>query len=443
MKMQMILTMLQFGYTPPVVLTGTVLMILLVMLGILIVNLLTFRRLAPVRVEDEALPFLSVLVPARNEEPCIAACVRSLVAQQYEPLEVLVLDDDSTDNTTAIVQQIIDALPPEQRGRLRLLHGEPLPPGWVGKNFACHQLAQHARGAYLLFTDADTVHAPAMARSVIRAMREYGVDLLTAQPEFQLGSLGERLIIPLLNFTILTLLPIALIPRRPEPALATGNGQLLCFRAAIYHAIGGHAAVKARMLEDVLLARAVKAAGYRLLFMDAFDLVRCRMYRSFAEVWTGFSKNLYAFYNYSPVFALLALLLNFVLFVLPALISLSALFVPQPALAIFFAFCAYLVSVSMRVLLTLRFTRTQRGLMLALCLLHPFSILLECLILLNSMRWHYSKRGMLWKGRYYVERDSGQQTHSHREIVAMRQIDQPEHEQAGREENARNQQRQS
>jgi len=123
--------------------------------------------------------------------------------------------------------------------------------------------------------------------------------------------------VPLLNFTILTLLPIALIRRRPEASLATGNGQLLCFQRAVYESMGGHDAVKGRILEDVLLARKVKAAGYHMIFVDALNVVRCRMYRSFGEVWNGFSKNLYAFYNYALPFALLGLLLNLALFVAP------------------------------------------------------------------------------------------------------------------------------
>ncbi len=434
--MNMIIAMLWFSYTPLVIITGILLGLLISLFFILLVNLFTFRRLHPVQEDRDDAPFLSILVPARNEEACIETCVHSLVGQQYKRMEVLVLDDDSDDATAAIVQRMIDELPEEQRGRLRLLHGEPLSAGWVGKNFACHQLAQQAQGGYLLFTDADTVHASTMATSVMQAMHENNVDLLTAQPEFQLASLGERLIIPLLNFTILTLLPVALIPLRPEPSLATGNGQLLCFRRVAYEAIGGHASVKARILEDVLLARTTKAAGYRMIFVDAFALVRCRMYHSFAEVWSGFSKNLYAFYNYSPIFALLALLLNLALFVFPPLILLIALFTPIPAQAILFAACAYFIAILIRVLLTLRFTRTQRGLMLLLCLLHPLSIGLECLILLNSMHWRYSKRGTQWKGRQYRQDGRSQQTQANSQIVAMRQINQPKHQEARSKEDA-------
>lgn len=437
-----------FNQDPLAVFLSLILVPLCVLLFILIINLLTFRRLrsynpvgarfiapsftptdaggnkswnllslfrtprrswkrivghdesGPYRV-GQAEPFLSILVPARDEEQCIEVCVCSLVFQSYERLEVLVLDDASSDATATIVQHIINELPAPYAGRLRLLRSEPLPPGWTGKNYACYQLAQHARGDYLLFTDADTVHAPETAKAVLNCMHAVGVELLTAQPEYELGSLGERLVVPLLNFTLMTLLPVALIPLRSEPSLATGNGQLLCFHRLAYESIGGHAAVKNRILEDVLLARAVKAVGYRMIFVDALELVRCRMYASFTEVWAGFSKNLFAFYNYSLPFALIALLLNLVLFVVPPLLVLLSPILSLTRLALLFAISAYALAVLMRILLTLRFTRIQRGTMLLLCLLHPVSIVLECLILLSSISWRYRKMGTIWKGRRY------------------------------------------
>ena len=376
--------------------------ILSILFIILIINLFTFQRLQPHdTTQSTTEPLISILVPARDEEQSIERCIRSLVAQTYEQLEILVLNDHSSDATAAIVQRMIDKLPQQQQGRLRLLQGEELPPGWGGKNFACQQLAQHASGDYLFFTDADTVHDPKMVASVLDYMQSRKVSLLTAQPTYELASLGERLIVPLLTFTIMTLLPVALIPLRPEPSLATGNGQLLCFERSAYERIGGHASVKNRILEDVLLARAVKATGLRMIFVDAQDLVRCRMYHSFGEVWAGFSKNLFAFYNYALPFALVGLMLNILLFIVPPLLIITALFdITNTTLLL--ATGAYLLAVLMRVLLTLRFTHTQRGIMLLLCFLHPISIALECLILLNSIRWHYRKEGTVWKGRRYV-----------------------------------------
>jgi chlorobactene glucosyltransferase len=391
------------GQITLMLIVNIILGILSVLLLLLIINLCTFYRLrATTNATAGAMPSVSILIPARNEEHCIATCVRSLISQQYEDLEVLVLDDQSNDATATIVQRMIDSLPPAQQGRLRLLDGTPLPNNWIGKNFACYQLAQHVQSDYLFFTDADTVHAPDTVKTVIDYMQRCNIQLLTAQPEHVLESLGEFLVVPLLNFTILTLLPVALVRLRPEPSLATGNGQLLCFRRSAYEALGGHAAVKGRILEDVWLARAIKAAGYRMAFVDAMNLVSCRMYRTFKEVWTGFSKNLFAFYNYSLIFALLALMLNLTLFVAPPLLLLVTPLVTLPSILVFSASIAYVLAVFMRILLTLRFTRVKQGLMLLLCLFHPVSIVLECLILLNSIWWHYRKKGTVWKGRQYL-----------------------------------------
>lgn len=389
--------------TPFIILFGLILGILCGQALLLIANLRSFYRVQPLppRNDEDALPLLSILVPARNEERCIEACVRSLVQQHYEQLEVLVLNDHSSDATAAIVQHLIAELPKAQANRLRLLQGEPLPPGWVGKNFACHQLARHAQGEVLLFTDADTVHQPQAALATIQAMRGLGVTLLTAQPEQELYSVGERLVVPLLNFTLLTLLPIALVYTRPEPALGTGNGQYLCFQRATYEAIGGHLSVKEHILEDVRLARATKAAGYRMAFVDGYKIVSCRMYRSFAEVWAGFSKNLFALYNFSLPFALSSLLLNLILFVLPPALLLAAPFLAFPPPLLILAAAVYTLAVLMRMAVTLRFTSTMKPIMLLLCLLHPLSMLLECLIIVNSIRWHYRKQGVTWKGRQY------------------------------------------
>lgn len=381
--------------------------ILLLLCIHLIINLLSFRHLeATAKGSTTSDPLVSLLVPARNEEAHIEMCVRSLVGQHYERLEVLVLDDRSSDATAAIVQRMSDALPVAQKGRLRLLHGEPLPPGWVGKNFACHQLSQHARGEYLFFTDADTVHAPETVRAVMNYMHRLNVDLLTAQSEYELQDIGERLIMPLLCFRVFTLLPLTMISRRPEPILAAGNGPLLCFRRQAYEAAGGHQAVKGRILEDVSLARAIKAAGYRMAFVDAVNMIFCHMYASFANTWAGFSKTFFAFYNYSLIAALVIILLDLSLFVLPPLLIVSSLFVSLPLTVMLLALISYSIAVLMRLLLAIRFTRTQKFLTILLCFLHPIAVILENLILLNSIRWHYRKRGTQWKGRYYPSQDS-------------------------------------
>jgi chlorobactene glucosyltransferase len=139
-----------------------------------------------------------------------------------------------------------------------------------------------------------------------------------------------------------------------------------------------------------------------MAFIDALELVQCRMYHSWREVWAGFSKNLFAFYNYSLPFAIFALVLNFLLFVLPTLLLLTIPFLAISQHIVLYALVAYMLAVTMRILLSLRFVRTQKGLMLLYSFLHPVSIVLECLILVNAIRWRYRKSGTMWKGRQYV-----------------------------------------
>lgn len=386
-----------------IVVSYTISGLLLLLFAHLLMNLLSIRRLRT-STQENALsePFVSLLVPARNEEAYIEMCVHSLVKQRYERLEVLVLDDRSSDATALIVQKIIDGLPPEQKGRLRLFYGKALPPDWVGKNFACHQLSRHAGGDYLFFTDADSVHEPEMVRAVVDRMRSLNVDLLTGQLGYELKGIGEQLIVPLLYFRVFTLLPLTLVSRRPEPILSVGNGPLLCLHRAAYEGAGGHQAIKERILEDVSLARAIKAAGYRMAFVDAHTMVYCHMYTSFSNTWVGFSKTFFAFYNYSLTAALAIILLDLTLFVAPPLLFLLSLFVPLPPIVVLLALSNYGIAILMRLLLAIRFARFQKRLALLLCFLHPVTIILGCLILLNSMRWHYRKRGTAWKGRYYA-----------------------------------------
>ncbi len=301
--------------------------ILLALAAIAAVNLLTLRRFRDFRLRpDLALPLVSVLVPARDEALNIERCLRSLLAQDYPNLEVIALDDNSEDDTAAIVERIIAA----GDGRLRLLHGGPLLAGWLGKNNACRQLAEQARGEYLLFTDADTWHAPDAISSAVAIAAQRHADLVTTWPRQDVQSWGERVALPLLHFTVMAYLPLALAngPSR-NPAFGLGNGQFMFFRRAAYEAIGGHGAVRDRILEDVLLARRIKAAGYRLAVADGSAAVSCRMYRSTGETWRGLAKTLYAFFFYSLPFATFMIALQFALFVAPYCFLLWLAFHPE------------------------------------------------------------------------------------------------------------------
>ena len=238
---------------------------------------------------------VSVLVPARNEAHNIRACVRSLLTQAYTNFEIIVLDDRSDDDTLKILQQERG-----RDGRLVVLTGEDPPPGWSGKNWACHQLSLVAQGDVLLFADADTVFFEQEAlRRIVGAVQASRADLLSGLPKQLLGTVGETLLVPVFYWAFLSFTPLALglIWRRAPFARAVG--QLMAFRRQAYDAIGGHAAIRASLVDDIDLARRVTRAGLRCRIMDATGIVSCRMYRSGSEAYAGFGKNLFAAFGHA------------------------------------------------------------------------------------------------------------------------------------------------
>jgi len=238
-------------------------------------------------------PRVSILVPARNEQKNIVPCVESLLAQEYENFEVIVLDDQSDDKTVSLLRERFAGHP-----RLIVLHGGPPPSGWVGKSWACHQLAQYASGELLLFTDADTRHHPRTLAHAVGALTAENLDFLSLFVHEEVGSWSERLIIPVIPWSILSFLPLGLAYSTRWAALSAANGQFLLFRRSAYEAIGGHEAVRQSAVEDLALARRVKQSGLRWRLLDGTDLVRCRMYRSYHELSEGLTKNLLAAFGY-------------------------------------------------------------------------------------------------------------------------------------------------
>jgi chlorobactene glucosyltransferase len=243
-------------------------------------------------------PRLSILVPARDEEESIGPCVQSLLAQDYGDFEVVVLDDGSTDHTPAVLTGL-------KTDRLRVLTGRPLPDGWNGKVWACRQLADAARGELLLFTDADTVFKPETIRLAVNAMEGLRADLLTAITANRVPTLGEQLTVPFVTWSLLSLLPLVVTRLLPSSAVfTTANGKFMLFRREVYDAIGGHGVVKDDAAEDIAIARSARRRGYRWALLDATPLVSARMYSGLRDAVDGFSKNLFAVFDYRVLVAL-------------------------------------------------------------------------------------------------------------------------------------------
>src|SRR5712691_2859089 len=230
----------------------------------------------------KAPPKISIIVPARNEESCLGACLASLTSQTGVPFEVIVVDDHSTDRTREIAASF---------SGIRVLQARPLPEGWTGKNNAVTTGALAALGEWLLFTDADTVHLPgSLARSLEEA-RKNKAALLSYSPEQVVKGFWEKAVMPVIFAELASYYRPSEVSDPRSPA-AAANGQYLLLTREAYDAIGGHAAVSTSLLEDVALARAVKQSGRKILFRYGGDAVRTRMYRSFSQLREGWTKNL-------------------------------------------------------------------------------------------------------------------------------------------------------
>ena len=236
-------------------------------------------------------PLISVLIPARDEAARIGACMVGLADQSYRNFELLVVDDHSTDATAAIVRGYATHLP-----ALEIVPSAALPDGWAGKCWACWQAAGSARGDWLLFLDADVAPRPELLAALVARAEARSLDLLTLMPLQQLGSLAERVVMPVFFALLYGLYPLDQV-NNPRSPVAFANGPCLLIRREVYFAIGGHQAVRASILEDTELGRIVKAAGYRLEAAAAPDLIAARMYDGWPSLAEGLGKNAVAGYR--------------------------------------------------------------------------------------------------------------------------------------------------
>ena len=253
----------------------------------------------------------SVLVPARDEAQRIAPCIRALQASEDVDLEILVLDDGSTDGTARVVRETAGEDP-----RVKVLEGAPLPDGWLGKPHACAQLAEAASSDVLVFVDADVVVAPHAVAATVAMLASTPLDLVCPYPRQEARGLGPRLLQPLLQWSWLTFLPLRIAERFPRASLVAANGQLAACTAEAYRRVGGHAAVGSAVLDDIELGRAFVRAGLRAGVVDGTELASCRMYGSWEELREGYTKSLWAAFG-SPAGAAGTLALLSSLYVLP------------------------------------------------------------------------------------------------------------------------------
>ncbi|NIM58343.1 MAG: glycosyltransferase [Candidatus Aminicenantes bacterium] len=365
--------------------------VILLVLVIIFLNLL--KNLKRLKEQEKTkpkkpLPFVSVLVPARNEERNIENCVSSLLQSDYPKLEIIVLDDNSTDGTYGILKELS-----EHHKNLRVIKGKKLPPGWNGKNWACHQLSQAAQGEWFLFTDADTVHKPNSVSTALGVAQKRKSVFVSCIPRFITKTWSEKLYFPVIHFVFVALFPFKLINYSKDSRLSFAIGPFLFIKRDFYLSWGGYEAIRLEVVDDIAMARKVKENRGKISMLDGTGILDVRFYTCFKEVWNGFSKNSYEAIGGAPHVLVALLFTCYFLFIYPY-ISLWGAYESHQSLTI--PLLQVFVIALIKLILSLRFKIS-----IFYGQLHPFTVIFAVLILLNSFRLAVFKKKFEWKERLY------------------------------------------
>lgn len=343
------------------------------------------------RVRRASAPFdraLSICIPARNEEHNIGACLQAALSQGRVLREVIVCDDHSTDRTRSIVEGWV-----KRDGRVRLIASEKLPPGWLGKTWACHQLSEAAAAEWLLFLDADArLTGPDSAGRILCEAVERNATFLSPWPGLDCETFWERALMPMLNFCVFSIYPAWQAAKSRSARFGLGHGACLLMQRKAYDRVGGHEAVKGEFFEDTSLARLWRVHGEHSLAVDGQDAVRVRMYTGFEEIWAGATRIFFPAFRSTVMFWLFMALHGF-LFLLPFVLAPIVWLAGGPSWPLWAA-CGYILLA--RAVLAIRFRFSWWT-----PLLHPVSEALFLAVGLSSWRRCVSGKGIAWKGRNY------------------------------------------
>src|SRR5712692_1047540 len=346
----------------------------------------------PVAVDDSpSMPHVSIILPVRNQVRTVEECLRSLVGVQYPSKEILVVDGQSTDGTSELLQDF--------KNKITVVEEDPLPPGWVGKNWACHLGYKKAGGELLLFTDGDSIHATDSLARAVNYLQTTKADLVTLAPGTILRTFWEKVLQPPIFLLIMIQVGGKLV-NDDKRMNALGNGQYMLFRREAYEKVGGHAAVRDKIVEDYNLARMVKQVGFRLRFVTAQDALGVRMYASLAEIWRGWRKNFYTVSEKRMLLkAITRIVLMFTFLVLPFVILGYGIVIGTTNLLNPYLFSGAF----MAGLLWLGIIILDRsiGVSSAYALLFPLAIILYIGIGVDSTVRGALGLGFTWKGRVY------------------------------------------
>lgn len=373
----------------------------------LLIVLLTFHGLSRqrslsatnnLRLTASDAPLVSILVPARNEEDRVLPdCIRSILAQDYGRFEVIAVDDRSTDATGAILKTLA-----KSDERLRVVEGGELPPEWLGKPYAMQQALNHARGEWILATDADMIFETSVLRTAMDRILNAQGDALTLIPRFEAGSFWERVMIPTWEWVFLMFTVFYRINDPKTNRAAAIGGFFLIKRTVLDHA-GGYKALKDEVMEDVRLAERIKRSGARLLIDRAPTMVRTRMYRTFREMWECSTKNWFSGMNFSLSLAVSSVISMYVGAVVPPLIALAAVIAIASGTDLSSLFIPAALSWLFQVVVIAVVSR-RSGVSPLYALTSPLGLGVIYAMLFDSSIRITTGRGVTWKGRRIYER---------------------------------------
>ncbi|MFN8670557.1 MAG: glycosyltransferase family 2 protein [Candidatus Sericytochromatia bacterium] len=319
---------------------------------------------------------VSILIPARNEEKNIINLLDSIKNQNYENIEVIILDDHSEDNTFDLVQNFCNL-----NQNFKVIKGETLPPNWLGKNWACHQLALESTGKYLVFLDADTTIYNNLIINSVSYMKDKKLKLLSLFPEQITVTYGEKIVVNFINYVLLTLLPLHLVKIPFFSSISAANGQFMLFERSNYQENLWHKRVRKNIAEDVEIARIMKKNKYKIAVLLGNSFIKCRMYNNIEECIKGFEKNILLIFGNSIIFLILYILLG-----------LLNIFLVNNA--------NNLIIILIFILLSKIFTSiTSNQNIILNIILYPFQIIMIIFISLKAVYKKITKNNVSWKNR--------------------------------------------
>lgn len=363
------------------------------------VNCIYFKDISNYKITQKVKkknPLISILIPARNEEDNIKKCIDSLIAQEYKNIEILVLDDNSTDKTAEIVRSIS-----KEYNFLKLIKGRPLKKGWTGKNYACYQLVKKSKGKYLFFTDADTVHKKNSVSSAIACLLKEKLDILSACPMQMMNSFHERMVIGLTNFQLL-IPPLIFMKKSKIPIFGSGIGSLMLARRKSYIEIGGHKRIRGSCIEDTSITKLFLKMGYRFMIFNGVKIYSTSLYKNFRDIYDGFCRVFMGNFNNNKISVSSIILVLFIFFLQPFILlamiffidfNFDTLFIVNIALLSF----QILVILSTRAMAVLKINGKIYDVFL-----HPISIFYMILMDIALIFRKRNELSISWKGRLYI-----------------------------------------